>query len=112
MSVREEVKRRGSRRDLRAEFGAPPAEIERVKRKRGELEALGEERNQRAQLLREAVAELKQDLQREQKLGGEVVGSAGAGGASTGATSRPAGDKASQQAGSQSGAGADVEVIS
>jgi len=99
----EEVNRKKSRSESQSEIDAAAAEIERVNRKRVELEALAEARNQRAQLLRHAVAELKQDLQREQQLGGEVIGAPG---------SRSASEKAPQPTATQASTAADVEVIS
>uniref|UniRef100_A0A7S4QDL2 Uncharacterized protein n=1 Tax=Alexandrium monilatum TaxID=311494 RepID=A0A7S4QDL2_9DINO len=98
-----EVNKKKSRSESQTEIDAATAEIERVSRKRVELEAVAEARNQRAQLLRHAVAELKQDLQREQQLDGEVIRAPG---------SRSASDKAPQPTATQASTAADVEVIS
>mmetsp|Transcript_135953 Transcript_135953/g.378908 ORF Transcript_135953/g.378908 Transcript_135953/m.378908 type:complete len:330 (-) Transcript_135953:23-1012(-) len=103
----EEVNRKKSRTDSQAEIDAATAEIKRLRQAQSELEALVEQRNQRAQLLRHAVAELKQDLKREQQLSSEVFDGPGAG--STGSTG--SGGGASGKA-SQPGGATDVEVIS
>merc|ERR1712190_116365 len=73
-----DVNRKKSRADSQAESDLARAEIARLKRQHSEVETLVEQRNQRAQLLRDAVAELKLDLQREQLMSGEVI-SGGAG---------------------------------
>jgi len=108
-----EVNRKRTRDDCKAAIAATKAEIERLKRRRTDHEALVEERSQRAQLLRHAVAELAADLRREQEHAAEVL-------RSTGATLPAGGAKpaAAPAVGSSAGASAGgaasplVEVIS
>lgn len=96
-----EVNRKKTRTESQAEIEACKAEIERLQRQQRELEAFTELRNQRAHLLREAVAELKRDLQREQELRQEVLGPAEVAAASTGASGE-----------AEQSPSADLEVIS
>merc|ERR1719401_61075 len=74
-----EVNKKRSRADSQAEISSTKAEIERLRRQRGELEVLAEQRSQRAQLLCHAVAELKTDLKREQDMGDLVLDGQGLG---------------------------------
>eukprot|EP00933_Yihiella_yeosuensis_P014333 TRINITY_DN12894_c3_g1_i1.p1 TRINITY_DN12894_c3_g1~~TRINITY_DN12894_c3_g1_i1.p1 ORF type:complete len:308 (-),score=97.48 TRINITY_DN12894_c3_g1_i1:162-1085(-) len=71
-----EVNKKKTRTDSQAEIKATTEEIARLQQQQRELEALTEQRNQRAQLLAEAVAELKRDLGREADLRKEVLGEA------------------------------------
>jgi len=81
-----EVNKKKTKVDSKAEIQGSTDEIARLQTQQRELEALTEERNQRAQKLRNAVEELKRDLQREHELRKEVLGEAevGAAQASTG----------------------------
>jgi hypothetical protein len=96
-----EVNKKKTRTESQAEIEACKTEIERLQRQQRELEAFTELRNQRAQLLREAVAELKRDLQREQELRQEVLGSAEVAAAASGASGE-----------AEQSPSADIEVIS
>merc|ERR1711933_659578 len=73
-----EVNRKRTRDDCKAAIAATKEEIERLKRRRADHEALVEERSQRAQLLRHAVAELAADLRRERDHAAEILRSSGA----------------------------------
>jgi len=72
-----EVNVKKSRPELKAEIESTTADIARLRQQRVDLEAMTEERNQRAQLLCQAVLELKQDLRREQDLSTGTLEAAG-----------------------------------
>lgn len=69
-----EVNQKKSKVELQVEIDAATAEIERLQQRRKDLRELVVLRNKRAQLLRQAVEELKQDLQRERELRLEMLG--------------------------------------
>jgi len=90
-----EVNRKKPRKETQGEIAAVNTSIEQLRQQQSELEDMVERRNQRAQLLRHAIEELKQDLQLERSKGGEAPGAqgkegGGAGEGSKGGASFPA----------------------
>lgn len=69
-----EVNKKKTRTESQAEIQTVTSEIAKLQQQQKELEAMTEERNERAQLLRQAVEELKKDLLREHQLRKEVLG--------------------------------------
>lgn len=96
-----EINQKKTRLDSEAEIKAAKADIEWIRQQRAELETLIDVRNQRAQLLLHAVAELKTDLQKETKKSGEILG--------TDVGSKGSGKAPSESAGAL---GMPVEIIS
>lgn len=71
-----EINVKKSRVESKQEIARVTEEIEKLRERRGDLEAAIERRAQRAQLLRHAVADLALDLQREQSMTAEVLSQA------------------------------------
>lgn len=69
----EEINQKKTRSELQAEIDRTKCDIQRLKDQRRDLEARTEQRNQRAQLLRHMVADVKLELQRESAMAVEVV---------------------------------------